>query len=275
VRAGCTRPTRGRAAATDGGVEGGFTLVEVLISIAILSVAVFVVVGGMNVYAMAPKSRSRRRRTGAMALFCGLAAVLALALAAPAAGAKTTSRRRTGVAATAGIRSIKVTFTAPANNGGAKVDNYRATCTSSQGGKPRSHEGRKSPIKVNGLTSGKTHTRTVSAHNKAGRGPESGPSNSVTLPDVPGKPSINSVTPGKHRITVAFTAPASDGGSPITGSRTKCTTTAGRPRAIHTTARSRRSSSRASAPARACTVSAKNKVRPRPRLRSFGPGHAD
>ena len=55
MRAGCTRPTRGRTAATDGGVEGGFTLVEVLISIAILSIAVFVVVGGMNVYRRYPE----------------------------------------------------------------------------------------------------------------------------------------------------------------------------------------------------------------------------
>ena len=179
---------------------------------------------------MTDRSTQRRRRTGATALLCGLA-VAALAVTAPAAGAAKPKPTKpgppTGVTATAGVRRITVAFTAPASNGGAKIDNYRATCTSSDGGKKRSHDGEKSPIKVNGLTSGKTYTCTVSAHNKVGRSDESAPSNAVTLPNVPGKPSVTSVTPGRHSITVAFSAPASDGGSPITGYRAKCTTTSG------------------------------------------------
>jgi hypothetical protein len=171
------------------------------------------------------------RRTGVPALFCGLA-VLALAVTAPAAGAAkpkpTKPGAPTGVTATAGVRRITVTFTKPSSNGGAKIDNYRATCTSSDGGKTRSHNGDKSPIKVDGLTSGKTYTCAVAAHNKVGFGDPGGPSNSVTLPTVPGKPSVTSVTPGKHRITVAFTA-GSDGGSPITSYHAKCATTTGKP----------------------------------------------
>ena len=83
----------------------------------------------------------------------------------------------TGV--TAGVRSVKVAFTKPADNGGAPITNYRATCTSSNGGAKGSHEGPKSPITVSGLTAGKNYTCTVRARNKVGLGPASAPSDTV------------------------------------------------------------------------------------------------
>ena len=58
--------------------------------------------------------------------------------------------------------SLKVTFTAPANNGAA-ITSYSATCTSSNGGTAKSKAGPGSPITVAGLTAGKTYTCTVSA----------------------------------------------------------------------------------------------------------------
>ena len=44
-----------------------------------------------------------------------------------------------------------------------------------------------------------------------------------TISTVPGAPTITSITPGNGQATIAFTAPASDGGSPITGYRASCT----------------------------------------------------
>ena len=83
----------------------------------------------------------------------------------------------TGV--TAGVRSVKVAFTKPSDDGGAPITNYRVACTSSNGGAKGSHEGPKSPIVVSGLTAGKTYTCTVRAKNKVGLGAASAPSDPV------------------------------------------------------------------------------------------------
>jgi hypothetical protein len=58
--------------------------------------------------------------------------------------------------------------------------NVQATArTSSNGGKAQRKDGDKSPIKVGGLTAGKSYTCTVAAHNKVGFGPAA-TSNSFT-----------------------------------------------------------------------------------------------
>ena len=85
----------------------------------------------------------------------------------------------TNATATAGVRSVKLTFTPPGDNGGSKILNYRAKCKSSDGGNPASHVGPKSPIQVSGLAGGKTYTCTVRARNRIGYGPESTPSSAV------------------------------------------------------------------------------------------------
>jgi hypothetical protein len=85
----------------------------------------------------------------------------------------------TNVSANAGFRSVRVKFTRPADNGGARITRYRATCTSSDGGVTRSHNNEHSPIVVRDLTGGKTYTCTVVARNKVGFGPASAPSNAV------------------------------------------------------------------------------------------------
>jgi hypothetical protein len=74
---------------------------------------------------------------------------------------------------------VKVAFTKPADNGGAPITNYRATCSSSNGGAKGSHEGPKSPITVSGLTAGKTYTCVVQARNKVGLGAASAASDPV------------------------------------------------------------------------------------------------
>jgi len=78
--------------------------------------------------------------------------------------------------ATAGDGEASVTFTAPANTGGASITGY--TVTSSPGG--ITETGSSSPIVVSGLTNGTAYTFTVTATTSAGTGAASSPSNQVT-----------------------------------------------------------------------------------------------
>ena len=111
---------------------------------------------------------------------CGVA-ILGIALIGAAAGAATPTvpGAPTITSVTAGHRSVKVTFTKPADNGGAKIVDYRVKCTSSNGGAKGSRGTSKSPVVVAGLTAAKTYTCTVTARNKMGLGPASAASDPV------------------------------------------------------------------------------------------------
>ncbi len=120
----------------------------------------------------------------------------------------------TKVTATAGNTQARVTFTPPAPNGGTAITGYTVT---SSGGPTAT--GGASPITVTGLTNGTAYTFTVTAANAAGSGPASGPSNSVTpepAPTPPDAPAAVTATAGNAMALVSFTAPASNGGMPIT-----------------------------------------------------------
>ena len=114
--------------------------------------------------------------------------------------------------ATGGNEQATVAFTGPANDGGAPVTQYRVTA--SPGGATSMGAG--SPIVVTGLANGTAYTFTVTAANSVGTGPASAPSNSVTPAGVPGVPTIGIATAGNAQATVAFTAPANNGGAPVT-----------------------------------------------------------
>ncbi len=124
--------------------------------------------------------------------------------------------------ATAGNGSVSVTFTAPAANGGSPITGFTALCTSSNGGAAGSGSGPTSPISVSSLTNGKTYTCTVKATNAIGSGPASAASNAFVPATVPGAPTIGVATPGDGTVVVRFTAPTSNGGSPITTYTARC-----------------------------------------------------
>ncbi|MPM41042.1 hypothetical protein SDC9_87691 [bioreactor metagenome] len=78
---------------------------------------------------------------------------------------------------TAGDEQATVSFTAPANNGGAAITSYSVTVSPAD--VPPVY-GVSSPIVVTGLTNGQSYTFTVTATNLAGTGPASGVSSGVT-----------------------------------------------------------------------------------------------
>jgi hypothetical protein len=122
------------------------------------------------------------------------------------------------VATLASNTSATVTFVAPpVVPGGSPILSY--TATAFIGGTATNRTGTllgavAGPITITGLTQGTTYTFRVTAANATGTGP-AGISNSLTMPTVPGAPTIGTATAGNAQATVAFTAPASNGGSPI------------------------------------------------------------
>ncbi len=118
----------------------------------------------------------------------------------------------TSPVAVAGNTQATVSFTAPANNGGTPITSY--TVTSSPGGFIGT--GSASPITVTGLTNGTSYTFTVVATNAVGISPASASSTAVTPAGLPGAPTSPVAVAGNTQATVSFTAPANDGGSPIT-----------------------------------------------------------
>lgn len=82
----------------------------------------------------------------------------------------------TAVTALGGTTKARVSFTAPASNGGQAITGYTVTASTGQTAGPFAS----SPIEVTGLTDGTPVTFTVTATNSVGTGAASAASNSVT-----------------------------------------------------------------------------------------------
>jgi hypothetical protein len=119
----------------------------------------------------------------------------------------------TAVSATPGDGQATVSWTAPGSNGGSAITGY--TVTSSPGNLTAPATG--TTAVVGGLTDGTAYTFTVTATNSVGTGTPSAPSTAVTPATMPGAPTGVSASPGDGQATVSWVAPASNGGSAITG----------------------------------------------------------
>jgi len=126
----------------------------------------------------------------------------------------TVSGAPTSVSAVGGNASATVSWSAPADNGGAAISGY--TVTSSPGGFTATTTGALS-VAVSGLTNGTAYTFTVVATNSVGNSTPSPASNSVTPATVPDPPTSVSAAAGNASATVTWTAPVDNGGAAISG----------------------------------------------------------
>ena len=115
-----------------------------------------------------------------------------------------------------GNGTVTLSYTAPVSDGNGPITRY--TATSSPGGfTGYNYQPGSGQVTVSGLTNGTAYTFTIVAKNLiAGSGPASSPAVAGTPATVPGAPTIGTATRGNGQATVAFTAPASNGGSTIT-----------------------------------------------------------
>jgi hypothetical protein len=128
----------------------------------------------------------------------------------------------TGVSGSPRDQGVTLTWTAPSSTGGSAISGYRITPFI--GGVAQAAVVTDYPVTtqtVSGLTNGTAYTFSVAAINGVGTGAESVASAAVTPSGAtaPGNPTNVTAVPGDTNATVGWTAPASDGGAPITGYR--------------------------------------------------------
>jgi uncharacterized repeat protein (TIGR02543 family) len=122
----------------------------------------------------------------------------------------------TGVTATIGNGSATVSLTPPTNTGGPAITSY--TMTASPGGATCTVNVPATSCAISPLDNGTAYTFTATAYNGVARSDTSTASASVTPATVPGAPTITSASSSASgTTTVNFSAPASNGGSAITG----------------------------------------------------------
>ena len=119
------------------------------------------------------------------------------------------------VSADPGNAQASVTWLAPGDTGTFPIDGY--VVRAQPGGQTCSTP--TTTCTVTGLTNGTAYTFTVTASSAAGTGLASAPSAPVTPRTIPGSPAVVAAAPGDTRAIITWSAPADDGGSPITGYR--------------------------------------------------------
>jgi fibronectin type 3 domain-containing protein len=137
------------------------------------------------------------------------------------------------LAATAGSGSVSLSWAAPASNGGAAITGYNVYRGTSPGGESAT------PVAANvtttsftdtALTNGTTYYYTVAAVNSVGTSPQSNEASATPVAvqaTVPSAPQSLAAAAGNGSVSLSWSAPASDGGSAITGYDVYRGTTAG------------------------------------------------
>ena len=110
------------------------------------------------------------------------------------------------------VRQVALSWTAPANTGGAAITGYEYQ----QNEGSWTGAGTTTSYTVTGLTNGTKYTFTVRAVNRKGNGAASD-SASATTPTTPDAPTNLSATDADQEVTLSWTAPTETGGLAITG----------------------------------------------------------
>jgi len=116
--------------------------------------------------------------------------------------------------ATAGNGKVILSWIAPSSDGGSLITGYRV---SSDNGETWVNASSNTGHTFTGLTNGMEHIFKVCAVNAVGTGTES--TQTATPVSVPGAVTAFTATTGDGKVILSWTAPSSDGGSPITGYR--------------------------------------------------------
>ena len=123
----------------------------------------------------------------------------------------------TGLAAVPGNGQVTLSWAAPASDGGSPVtgyDLYEGTTADFNGSAPLADVAGTAAT-VTGLVNGTTYYFKVTAVNGVGEGP--GAETKAVPVTVPDAPTGLAAVPGNGQVTLSWAAPASDGGSPVTG----------------------------------------------------------
>ncbi len=139
-----------------------------------------------------------------------------------------------GLSAAAGDKTVSLSWSAPSSNGGATVTGYqvfRGTSANGEAATPLTTVAG-TGFTDTGLTNGTAYYYTVKAVNIAGASAASSevsatPRAAAPSATPPGAPAGLSATAGDGSVQLSWTAPANNGGSPVTGYRVFRGTSAG------------------------------------------------
>jgi titin len=125
-----------------------------------------------------------------------------------------------GLAATGGNGVVKLTWSPPASDGGAAVtgyDVYRGTSPGGESITPVATNVTGTSITDTARANGTTYYYTVAAVNAVGVSPQSNEASATPQPTAPSAPLTVVASAGNASVTVSWSVPATDGGSPVTG----------------------------------------------------------
>ncbi|MCK4444226.1 MAG: right-handed parallel beta-helix repeat-containing protein, partial [Thermoplasmata archaeon] len=119
--------------------------------------------------------------------------------------------------ATSGNQQVTLTWEDPESDGGMPITSFRLYRGTTSGGESFLVEiGKSYAYTDQGLTNGQTYYYQVSAVNGIGEGPKSNEA-SATPSTIPLAPVGLNALPGNEQVTLSWSPPSDDGGSPIIG----------------------------------------------------------
>jgi len=120
-----------------------------------------------------------------------------------------------GFSAVRGDVQVSLSWTAPADNGGSPITGYAISIGTTSGGEVYLTSVNGTTFTVTGLTNGQVYYFIVAAVNVRGNGTIA--AEACAMPaTVPGMPSGLVVVAGPDNVTLSWSAPTNDGGSPVT-----------------------------------------------------------